>query len=285
MALATPKFDRPDDAAEIGYLWQFDGTVAEPVALDATLLGEVIRDVIGAALVQGTGITVTVNDGADTITIATTITQYTDEMARDAVGAALVEGTNVTITVDDASNTITIDAAGGGASDLDDLSDVAITAAAEGDILRHNGTVFVDTPGTDHFEVAGAVATHNADTTAVHGIADTSALYVAGGTDVAVADGGTGASNAATARTNLGLVIGTHVQAWDAQLDDLAALAPTKGRLAVGDGTNWVALAVGSNTHVLTADSGEAAGVKWAAGGGGGSTPSSFKIYKARNFR
>jgi hypothetical protein len=64
--------------------------------------------------------------------------------------------------------------------------------------------------------------------------------------------------------------IGTTVQAWDADLDTFAAMAKTKGNLLVANGTAWVALGVGSNTHVLTADSGEAAGVKWAAGGGGG---------------
>jgi hypothetical protein len=43
---------------------------------------------------------------------------------------------------------------GGGASDLDDLTDVTITAAASGDILRHNGTSWVDTPGITHFAAA-----------------------------------------------------------------------------------------------------------------------------------
>lgn len=61
-------------------------------------------------------------------------------------------------------------------SSIDDLTDVTITAAASGDILRHNGTAWVDAVGTTHFEVAGAVAAHEADTTNVHGIADTSAL-------------------------------------------------------------------------------------------------------------
>lgn len=56
---------------------------------------------------------------------------------------------------------------------------------------------------------------------------------------VALANGGTGATTAAAARTNLGLVIGTNVQAWDADLDAIAALAGTSGLLKKTAANTW----------------------------------------------
>ena len=59
-------------------------------------------------------------------------------------------------------------------------------------------------------------------------------------TDVGVAHGGTGSSTASGARTNLGVAIGSDVQAYDAQLADVAGLAVTDGGMIVGDGSNFV---------------------------------------------
>lgn len=56
---------------------------------------------------------------------------------------------------------------------------------------------------------------------------------------IAVAGGGTGATDAATARTNLGLAIGTNVQAWDADLDSIAGLAGTSGLLKKTAANTW----------------------------------------------
>jgi hypothetical protein len=171
--------------------------------------------------------------------------------------------------------------------------------------------------------------------------------YNPGGTDVAVADGGTGASNAASARTNLdvystgqvdtavatkqpldsdltaiagltsaadkvpyftgsataalatltsygrtlialadaaagrtalGLVIGTDVQAYDADLAALAGLSGVQGDIIYRDASQWQRLAKGTASQQLRMNSGATA-PEWFTASAGGGTPQTTFTY------
>lgn len=87
----------------------------------------------------------------------------------------------------------------------------------------------------------GSIATQNASNVAITGGTITGGS-ITGITDLAVADGGTGASDAATARSNLGLTIGTNVQAYDAGLNSIAGLTTTADQTVYTTGADTYAV-------------------------------------------
>lgn len=127
-----------------------------------------------------------------------------------------------------------------------------------------------------------------ADKTTIDGLGTMStqaenAVAITGGsitgiTDLALADGGSGASTASGARTNFGLVIGTDVQAHNADLAAIAGLSTADGNFIVGNGATWVAesgatvrtsMGLGSLATLSTINNGNWSGTDLSVSNGG----------------
>ncbi|MHC4945973.1 MAG: beta strand repeat-containing protein, partial [Planctomycetota bacterium] len=165
------------------------------------------------------------------------------------------------------------------------LDDVAGLTPADGAFIVGDGSNFVtETLGTARNSLGlGTVATLDVGNGANQVVQMTAAAKLPAvdgslltnlpsGGDLLASNNLSDLDNAGTARTNLGLAIGTNVQAFDAQLTDVAGLTPTDGNIIIGDGSNFVTesgatartslgLSIGSDVQAFDAQLTDVAGL------------------------
>lgn len=193
--------------ASVGTSWD----VLEHNLVGALLSANNLSDLASAATARTNLGATTVGGNIFTLTnpSAVTFLRLNADNSVDALGAAAFR---------------TAIGAGTGGGDLvsaNNLSDVANAATA-----AHNlGLGTADSP-----QFTGVNVGHASDTTITRtGAGDIAvegnAIYRAGGTDVPVTDGGTGASTASGARTNLGLAIGSDIPARSPSVQSVSSSA------------------------------------------------------------
>lgn len=190
----------------------------------------------GNLTIQGTSNEVTVGTSGTTVTVG-----LPDD---------ITVGGDLTIT-GDLKVTGTVDTVS--ATDTDIVDKTITLAKGSSDAATANGSgIVIDGGGAEmkYSNSGSGLWTMNKPLSVTGAITSSSTVTASGGdssqwntayTDRMKWNGGSSGLNASTARTSLGLVIGTNVQAYDAGLAAIAGLSDADGKFIVGSGSGWVA--------------------------------------------
>ena len=210
------------------------GTVAN-ARLDAQLQDVAGLDTSDSGFIVGDGSNFVLESGATVRTSLGLGTGDTPTFTGAAMSSAKITGLGAPTADTDASTKKYVDDSVAASNTLAEMGDVTLTTPADGSMLLYDtgNSVWID-------NVMSGDAT----------LADSGAITL---------------TDSNSTRSNLGLAIGSDVQAYDAQLADVAGLAVTDGGIIVGDGSNFVletgataraslGLTIGTNVQAYDAD-------------------------------
>ena len=195
-----------------------DDDVLPIVDISAGTTYKVRKSTLASALAGVSSLTATSPVQVDQSTGSVTVSLDTVPVAKGGTGATTDSGarTNLGLGTIATQSSSSVSITGGTLSgisitsgSISGITDLAIadggTGASDAATARTNLGLASGATTT-----VGTIATQDADNVSITGGS------ISGITDLAIADGGTGASDAGDARSNLGLVIGSDVQAFDA---------------------------------------------------------------------
>jgi len=226
-----------------------------------TVSSDQVMDIVGSGLIEGSNIDLTYSGHQLTIAVSgigTNIQAY-DAGLQSIAGLTTGSDNYLYATASDVYTTGVITAFGRSLVD-DANASAGRTTLGLGTLATQDGTFSGTSSGTNtgdqtlptaaslNLTVGTYTQAYDAGLTSIAGLTTASGSYLYATANDTYTTGVITAfgrslvddTDASAGRTTLGLVIGTDVQAYDAQLADVAGLSPTDNGVIIGNGTNFV---------------------------------------------